>query len=254
MPPARAFGTIPLRVDNSKARLGIDLTVPAELRPNQEVAIKVQVKNAEPGTYLTLAAVDEGICQLTNYSVPDPFNFFYGKRRLSLTSHDLYGLLLPEVEGMTTQSTPGATGISLDGVRKQNLNPVSLRRVKPVSLWSGIVAPNPSGEAMVRFTLPQFNGTLRLMAVAFDGQCFGSAESKTIVRDPVVLTPTFPRFVAPQDRFIVPVAVFNGTGQAGEFKLRLTSEGPVTLESKPLVTLELGPEEGTDRLLSVQSR
>ena len=241
--PARAFGTIPLRVDNSKARLGIDLTVPAELRPNQEVTLKVQVKNAGPGTYLTLAAVDEGICQLTNYSVPDPFNFFYGKRRLSLTSHDLYGLLLPEVEGMTTQSTPGGDRDFLDGVRKQNLNPVSLRRVKPVSLWSGIVAPNPSGEAMVRFTLPQFNGTLRLMAVAFDGQCFGSAESKTIVRDPVVLTPTFPRFVAPQDRFIVPVAVFNGTGQAGEFKLRLSSEGPVTLESKPLVTLELGPEE-----------
>ncbi|NLC53702.1 MAG: hypothetical protein GX770_07025, partial [Firmicutes bacterium] len=241
--PARAFGTIPLMVDNNKARLGIDLMVPAELRPNQEVEIKVQVKNSGPGTYLTLAAVDEGICQLTNYAVPDPFNFFYGKRCLSLTSHDLYGLLLPEVEGMTTQSTPGGDRDFLDGVRKQNLNPVSLRRVKPVSLWSGIISPDASGEAKVKLTLPQFNGTLRLMAVAFDGARFGAAEGKTIVRDPVVLTPTFPRFVAPQDRFTVPVAVFNGTGQAGEFKLHLSSEGAVTLESKPLVTLKLGPEE-----------
>jgi uncharacterized protein YfaS (alpha-2-macroglobulin family) len=241
--PARAFGTIPLMVDNNNARLGVDLTVPAELRPNREVEIKVQVKNSGPGTYLTLAAVDEGICQLTDYAAPDPFAFFYGKRRLSLTSHDLYGLLLPEVEGMKTQSTPGGDRDFLDGVRKQNLNPVSLRRVKPVSLWSGLVSPDASGEAMVKFTLPQFNGTLRLMAVAFDGQRFGSAEMKTIVRDPLVMTPTFPRFVAPLDRFTVPVAVFNGTGQAGEFKLRLSSEGPVTLESKPLVTLELGPEE-----------
>ena len=241
--PARAFGTIPLMVDSNKARLGIELTVPAELRPNREVEVKVQVKNSGADTYLTLAAVDEGICQLTDYSVPDPFTFFYGQRRLSLSSHDLYGLLLPEVEGMTTQSTPGGDRDFLDGVRKQNLNPVSLRRVKPVSLWSGIVSPNPSGEAIVKLALPQFNGTLRLMAVAFDGQRFGSAEGKTIVRDPLVLTPTFPRFVAPQDRFTVPVAVFNGTGQAGEFKLRLSAEGPVTLESEPLVTLKLGAEE-----------
>lgn len=241
--PARAFGTIPLMVDNSEARLGIDLTAPAALRPNRAVEIKVQVEKAGPGTHLTLAAVDEGICQLTAYETPDPFNFFYGKRRLSLTSHDLYGLLLPEVAGMTTQSTPGGDRDLLDRVRKQNLNPVSLRRVKPVSLWSGLVTPDQNGEARIKFTLPQFNGTLRLMAVAFDGQRFGSAEQKVIVRDPVVLTPTFPRFVAPQDRFTVPVAVFNSTGRAGEFKLRLRSEGPVTLESKPLVVLNLGPEE-----------
>ncbi|HEY8391311.1 MAG TPA: MG2 domain-containing protein, partial [Capillibacterium sp.] len=241
--PARAFGTVPLMVDNSQARLGIDLEAPAELRPNREVAIKVRVGNAGPGTCLTLAAVDEGICQLTDYAVPDPFAFFYGKRRLSLASYDLYGMLLPEVPGMTSESTPGGDRDVLDRVRKQNLNPVSLRRVKPVSLWSGLVSPDQKGEATVRFTLPQFNGTLRLMAVAFDGQRFGAAESKVIVGDPIVLTPTFPRFVAPQDRFTVPVAVFNGTGKDGTFTLRLTSEGPVTLASMPVVTLELAAGE-----------
>lgn len=239
--PARAFGVIPLMVETSK--LGITLSTAEEVRPNREIEIKVKVENSIGRSYLTLAAVDEGICQLTDYSVPDPSGFFYGKRRLGMNSYDLYGLLLPEVEGMQTESSPGGDADELDGVRKQNLNPVSLRRVKPVSLWSGMISPDKNGNAVIKLKIPQFNGTLRLMAVAFDTNKFGSAEKKVIVRDPVVMTPTFPRFVAPTDRFIVPVSVFNGTGKPGEFTLRLTSEGPVTVKGNPQTKISLADQE-----------
>ena len=48
-----------------------------------------------------------------------------------------------------------------------------MTRVKPVSLWSGLVATDDMGTGVVRFSVPQFNGTLRLMAVAFAGDRFG---------------------------------------------------------------------------------
>jgi hypothetical protein len=241
--PARAFGTIPLMVDCSNAKLGIKLATAEEIRPNQEIEVKVNVNNSSNSTYLTLAAVDEGICQLTDYSVPNPTAFFYGKRSLSIGSYDLYGLLLPEVEGMKSESSPGGDADVLEGVRKQNLNPVSLRRVKPVSLWSGIVSPDKNGNVVIKLKIPQFNGTLRLMAVAFDAHRFGAAEKKVVVRDPVVLTPTFPRFVAPNDQFTVPVSIYNGTGKAGEFKLQLTSEGPVIVKNAPQVKITLADQE-----------
>lgn len=241
--PARAFGTIPLMVDCSEEKLGITISTAKEIRPNRELEVEVKVANSTGRSYLTLAAVDEGICQLTDYSVPDPVDFFYGKRSLSMNSYDLYGLLLPEVAGIQTESSPGGDADELDGVRKQNLNPVSLRRVQPVSLWSGMVSPDKNGNAVIKLKVPQFNGTLRLMAVAFDTNKFGSAEQKVIVRDPVVLTPTFPRFVAPTDRFIVPVSVFNGTGRSGEFTLRLTSEGRVTVEDNPQIKISLADQE-----------
>lgn len=229
--PARAFGTVPLYVDVSKHRMAVNLTVPSEIRPERQVEVDVKVEGASGEAYLTLAAVDEGICQLTNYETPNPNGFFYGKRSLSIDSYDLYGMLLPEVEATNTRVTPGGDQDS-DRIRKQNLNPVAVKRVKPVSLWSGLVKLDRSGRGKVRLNIPQFNGTLRLMAVAMSGSDFGSVQQKVLVRDPIVLTPTFPRFVAPQDQFMVPVGVFNTTGKPGEFQVTLKAEGPVEISGE----------------------
>jgi uncharacterized protein YfaS (alpha-2-macroglobulin family) len=239
--PVRAFGTVPLYVDSSKHRMKIDLTVPSELRPERQVEVGVKVNGSSDKTYLTLAAVDEGICQLTNYETPDPNSFFYGKRSLSMESYDLYGMILPEVESAQTRTTPG--GDEDEAIRRQNLNPVAVQRVKPISLWSGLVELDRNGQAKVKLNIPQFNGTLRLMAVAMSGNNFGSAQQKVLVRDPVVLTPTFPRFVAPRDQFTVPVGVFNTTGKAGKFTVSLKADGPVKISGARQQTVNLENQE-----------
>lgn len=239
--PVRAFGTVPLFVDCSKHRMKIDLTVPSELRPERRVEVDVKVEGASDKTLLTLAAVDEGICQLTNYETPNPNSFFYGKRSLSMESYDLYGMILPEVESAQTRTTPG--GDEDEAIRRQNLNPVAVQRVKPVSLWSGLIEPDRNGHAKVKLDIPQFNGTLRLMAVAMSGNNFGSVQQKVLVRDPIVLTPTFPRFVAPRDQFTVPVGVFNTTGKAGKFTVSLKAEGPVAISGQSQQTISLENQE-----------
>lgn len=240
--PFRAYGTIPLMVDCGNHNLKIQLKTAEEIRPNREIEVQVNVNNTDDGAYLTLAAVDEGICQLTNYITPNPMDFFYGKRALTINSYDLYNMILPEVAPVQTKDAPGGGEDERATIRKQNLNPVSVRRVKPVSLWSGLVKLQ-SGTASVKFKVPQFNGTLRLMAVVSSGDDFGSVQKKILVRDPIVMTPTFPRFVAPGDEFTASVSVFNGTGRAGDFSLRIKGDGPVEVEGNPTQSLKLKKEE-----------
>ncbi len=240
--PARAFGTIPLMVDCSNHQSEVEIKVASELRPNREVEVEVRATRTGNKGYLTLAAVDEGICQLTNFNTPNPMDFFYGKRSLAIDSYDLYGMVLPEVAPSQKKLTPGGDADETEDIRKQNLNPVSVRRVKPVSLWSGLVRLE-NGKAKVRLKIPQFNGTIRFMAVVNSETNFGSAQKKVIVRDPIVISPTFPRFVAPGDQFTVPVSLFNGTGKSGEFALELKTEGPVEVLNESKITIILKDQE-----------
>jgi len=207
--PVRAFGVAPFKVNTEKHRLEVTLSAPEEMRPKTPLAVDVQVRDSSGAprgeALLTLAAVDEGICQLTDFRTPDAYGYFYGKKRLSVESYDTYGAILPEVKSSLSSPSGGA------GARRRHLSPAMARRVKPVAFWSGWVRTDAEGKATVRFDIPQFNGTVRLMACVLAGSEFGKAEKPVLVRDPIVLTPTFPRFVGSTDRFVVPVSLFNGT-------------------------------------------
>ena len=180
---------------------------------------------------------------MTNFQTPDAHGFFFRRRGLNTDTLDLYSAVLPEIESASGKSSTGG-GDGVDAGRKKRLSTVSVTRVKPVSLWSGIVTTDDMGTGVVRFSIPQFNGTLRLMAVAFEGDRFGKAQESVIVRDPIVLTPTFPRFVSSGDRFKVPVSVFNGTVEDGDFDIALSREGAVEIlgDSTQSIRLNTGEE------------
>ncbi|RMH72010.1 MAG: hypothetical protein D6675_05360 [Gemmatimonadetes bacterium] len=234
--PVRAFGVVPLQVDSREHQLDIDLNTPEVIKPHQTLSIDVSVHgNAGKPVQMTLAAVDEGICQLTGFRTPDPFGHFYGKKRLEVQTYDLYGLILPEVEGAEVLLSPSGDA----AYRKKRLNPVSVQRIRPVALWSGMVLTDGAGNGKIKLAVPQFNGRLRLMAVAAVDQKFGSAEKQVIVRDPIVLTPTIPLFIASGDQFEIPVSLFNGTGKTGRFTVQLTATGAVDIsQATQQITLE----------------
>lgn len=236
---ARAFGVVPLFVDTESNKLEINLEAPTEIRPNGLLEVDYQVSGGSGASFLTIAAVDEGITQLTDFQPPDPHGFFYGKKRLEVETADLYGVLLPEA--ISTLSSPSG---DIEASRKKRVSPVAARRVKPIAFWSGEIEADARGRGQVSFDIPQFNGTVRLMAVAYAGDQYGHAEKKVLVRDPIVLTPTFPRFVSSGDSFVVPVRLYNGTGAEGEFTVQLLAEGPAQVEGedKQLVTISAGSE------------
>jgi len=82
------------------------------------------------------------------------------------------------------------------------------------------------------------------MAVAFSGNKFGSSDKKLFVREPIVLTPTFPRFVASGDQFYVPVNIYNGTGGTADIEVKLNTKGPVNIMDSDLKTINI--EQGKE--------
>ncbi|RMD89915.1 MAG: alpha-2-macroglobulin family protein, partial [Calditrichaeota bacterium] len=233
--PARAFGVTPLMVNSHANRLNVTLDVPDEIRPNSTLKVKFQVKGQKQGRpYVTVAAVDEGICQLTDFQSPDPHAFFFSKKRLEVASFDIYGMILPEIESSLSSAAGGITE-----ARRRHLIPVSVARVKPVAFWSGLLKTDRRGRGQVSFDIPQFNGTLRIMAVAFVGDQFGSATKNLFVREPLVLTPTLPRFISSTDLFQVPVNIYNGTGKEANIEVRLKIDGPATIQGSDRQSIKI---------------
>jgi uncharacterized protein YfaS (alpha-2-macroglobulin family) len=234
--PMRALGVAPLRVAADQHKLDVKLTAPEVMRPGGPLEVGVEVKGGKGAVQATVAVVDEGILRITRFKTPDPFAFFTRKKRLAVNTHDMLELVLPDLEGKPT-ALPGASGG--DAARAKHLNPVSVKRVKPLALWSGVLNLDASGRGKVKLDVPQFQGAARVMLVAVEKERFGSGEREVTIRDPLVLTPTLPRFLAPLDRVEVPVEVFNGTGAERDVEVVLEVEGPVKIdgESKKVVHL-----------------
>ena len=269
--PARAFGVIPLKIDATRRRLSIEMSLKpdsdqqeqtpltdsrglmvsdsqleAAVRPNSEINIAFEVHGRRSWQKydVCIAVVDEGILALTDFQTPNPHDFFYQQRGLKIRSFDLYSGILPEIADVTDNSSTGGDGAAARRLGRKRLNTSSIRRVKPVSLWSGFVQTDGNGRGTVTFKIPQFNGKLRLMAVAFAGADYGATDAYLTVREPIVLTPTFPRFLAGGDKVRVPVTLFNGTGEDGEFTVKLQALGDVQLLSASTVnTSETTPEK-----------
>lgn len=247
----RAFGTVSIPVEASGNKLDVTLSAPDVIRPGGPFTVEVQVgrgagtSGVQAGPIIvTLAAVDEGICQITGYDVPSPFGFFYGKKRLSVSTYDLYRLLLSEPRSITGSSLPGgdlAEPAPYYGQR--HLDPISARRVEPVSLWSGLVNTDADGKASITLEVPEFSGTLRLMAVAASESAFGSSSTIAIVQDKVVVNMTLPRFAATGDSFTFPVSVRNATGSDGVFSVEASVSGALELTKSSSHQLTLRDNE-----------
>jgi uncharacterized protein YfaS (alpha-2-macroglobulin family) len=159
----RAFGAIPLNVDNTTNRLKVEVTAPEEIWPH--TALTVQVATTA-GSAVTVAAVDEGILQLIAQKTPDPFSHFYQKLALSVRGFDLYSLLLPEVKLEGKSLAGGGEG---EEDLAQFVRTEGMRRIEPVSFWSGIVVSDAEVKATVTLEVSDFMGCLWFMDFVFDG-------------------------------------------------------------------------------------
>ncbi len=90
----------------------------------------------------------------------------------------------------------------------------------------------PDGTARVSFDVPAFNGSARVMAVAWTKSQVGQASSDVFIRDPVVAQATLPRFLAIGDRSRFHVEINNVEGDAGDYNLDVDVRGPVTVAAE----------------------
>lgn len=205
----------------------MDVAIEAEKTVRSHTHQKVTVK-AAAGSYVTLAAVDNGVLQVSNFETPDPYGYFYAQRALEVNGYDMYPLLFPEVRARLS-----STGGDGDLETSKRSNPMPNKRIKILSYWSGIAKANGNGEASFEFDIPQFSGEIRMMAVAYKNESFGNKESSMKVADPIVLSTALPRFLSPGDTVTVPVTITNTTGKNTTADATLSVTAPL-LAAGPL--------------------
>ena len=152
----------------------------------------------------------------------------YAKRPLMVNSYDLYKLLLPEI--VSESSLPGG-GDMMEKQLEKRTNPITVKRFKLLSYWSGIKKTDGNGEVNVSLNIPQFNGDVRLMAVAYTDSRFGSAEEHMKVADDLIIEPQVPRFLAVNDSLVTPVTVINTTNKVANIDISVNVEGPLKVTS-----------------------
>jgi len=214
-----------MKVERKSNKLPLKIIAPSKVKPRSKHSITIET-DAEKGIFVTLAAVDEGILQIKGYETPDPYGYMYAKRPLKVKSYDLYELLLPEI--VSSSSSIGGDDKLSQQLRKRT-NPIKSKRFKLLSFWSGIIKTNSSGKATVKLDIPQFNGDVRLMAVAYEGKRFGSAEEHIKVADDLILQPEIPRFLASNDKLNMNVTAINTTNKSGKAKINVRVEGPIEI-------------------------
>jgi alpha-2-macroglobulin len=229
-------GFASLKVEKKANKLPVNIISANKIKPNttQEIVIKTTpYKNI----YVTFAAVDEGILQIKNFETPDAYKMMYAKRPLKVNSYDLYSLLLPEV----SDDNSSTGGDDLAKQLKKRVNPVTSKRYKLLSYWSGIKKTNSKGEVKISLPIPQFNGELRLMALVYDGPRFGSGEKSIKVSDDLIIEAEMPRFLSINDKLTSNVTLINTTDKKSEVVITATVSGVIKLVSEEYKTVEIEP-------------
>ncbi|MEO3413409.1 MG2 domain-containing protein [Roseovarius sp. CAU 1744] len=218
--PARALGLSYARIDPAEKALSVSIEAPDTTSPRAPLDVAVRVDGLAGKTgHVTLAAVDLGILNLTGFDSPDPAGHYFGQRRLGVDIRDLYGRLIDGMNGAAGQVRSGGdagSGMSLNA-------PPPTEDL--VAFFSGPVTVGADGVARARFDLPDFNGTVRLMAIAWSDTAVGQAERDVLVRDPVVVTATLPRFLAPGDSSQLRLELHHAEGPSGRMGLDVTASG-----------------------------
>ena len=244
--PQRAIGVKWLSVRPEERALKVSLSPPGQALPHQPLIVPVKVTglSANEEAYVTVAAVDVGILNLTNYPSPDPVKRYFGQRKLGVAMRDLYGKLIDGSLGQTGRLRTGGDGF--DGMSANGSPPTE----KLLAFFSGPVRLDENGSAEVSFDIPQFNGTARIIAVAWNKEGVGAAETETLIREPVVVASSLPKVMAPGDTSRLLLEITNTDAPAGSFGLTLESSEQLALDTGALpTTIDLA--EGQKRTLEV---
>lgn len=217
--PVRALGLAHAAVDPGDRQLAATLQAPAEIRPRAMVPVTLSVQGAAGQTVqATIAAVDQGILNLTGFQPPNPSQHYFGQRRLGVGLRDMYGRLI-----LSTGAPEGALRQGGDAMSGNAEAPPPTEKL--MSWFSGPVTLGADGTATVQVPVGDFNGSLRLMAVVWSDKGLGQADATVLVRDPVVMTVTAPAFLAPGDQAQVGLRLTHASGPAGQVRLAVAQTG-----------------------------
>ncbi len=232
--PRRALGLVYVPLDPRGRKLTVDISTPDKIDSKAQVVVPLKVNGLGFGqsAHVTVAAVDEGILLLTKAPNPDPVAWYFGKRAFTVDYRDDYGRLLDANLG-----APASVDFGGDQLGGQGL---TVTPIKTVALWSGIVTTGLDGKATVTLPAADFNGQLRIMAVAWTDTQVGSGWKDLTVRQPVVADLNLPRFLSPGDKPMATLELQNMEGKPGAYTAVLHAVGGIIAGFQKVFELALG--------------
>lgn len=227
--PSFRVGYVELNVEDATKRLNVSVKANREeYRPASKAKIEVQVKDqkgAGTRSEVTLWAVDYGVLSLTDYKTPDVLDSIYIEKALQVINEDSRQKIISRRVLTPKGATDGGGG-------GRDSGPGMLRKdFRVLAFWLGSITTDNKGRARTEVTLPESLTTYRIMAVAADKQSrFGWAQNEIRINKPVLLTQTFPRFLAVGDKALFGGVVHSQLTKSGTAKVTIRSLDPNVLE------------------------
>ena len=247
--PIRLYGVTSLSVEDPATHLEPVINVPDVLVPGEPVVIRVSEKTNRKMTY-TLAVVDEGLLDLTRFKTPDAWRNFYAREALGVRTWDLYDYVM------------GAFGTHLerfisvggdDAIAPGEMDPLANRFKAVVKFFGPYTIDGETQD--IRFTMPEYIGSVKTMVVAGYEGAYGNAEKVSKVKKPLMVLATLPRVLGPEELVKLPVTVFTGENDLRNIHVEVKAEGPVSVtgERSKTMTLSKNSDVTVDFDLSVRS-
>lgn len=220
--PIRMYGVVPVFVTNKGSELTPQITMPDVLRPETEFTVKVKETSGKAMTY-TLAVVDDGLLDLTNFKTPDPWNVFYAREALGIRTWDMYDFVMGAYAGKY------GSLFSIGG--DEDMKPANSKanRFKPVVKFIGPFALKKGEEQSHKLKLPPYIGSVRVMVVAGQDGAYGKAEKTVPVRTPLMILSSLPRVVSTDEEIYLPVNVFAMENTVKNVSIKVETTGKLKI-------------------------
>ena len=240
--PKRSVGLIHLPLDRTDRRLHVEIQAPEKTEPNRRVDVTVNLTDAQgqPAKHamVTLAAVDSGILNLTRFKTPDPFGYFFQPRKYSPEIHDIYQKLIEAADGSYAKMRFGGDMATLTRGGDRPSTDVQI-----LAIAQKAVDADGQGNALFHLDLPDFDGQVRIMAIAHTDDTFGSGDKEMVLASPIVVQATMPRFLSCADQGFIMLELNNLTEIVQNITLETEIFGPVSFTGQARHTLALDPHK-----------
>ncbi|MDR3327484.1 MAG: alpha-2-macroglobulin [Prevotellaceae bacterium] len=216
--PIRMYGIMPVFVNNKNSKLEPVIAMPDVLRPETEFTVSVNEKNGKAMTY-TLAIVDEGLLDLTNFKTPDAWNTFYAREALGIRTWDMFDLVMGASAGAySPMFSVGGDADSKPANTKAN-------RFRPVVKYLGPFELGKGKTNKHKITLPVYVGSVRAMIVAGQDAAYGKTEKTVPVRTPLMTLSSLPRVISTDEEISLPINVFAMENDVKQVTVKVETSG-----------------------------
>lgn len=234
--PMRLYGVAQAMVTSDETHLSPVVMSVDEFKPLTKAKVTVGEKDGKPMAY-TLAIVDEGLLDLTQFKTPNAWSSFYARQALGVSLWDIYNQVAGAYGGRIEQ----LFSIGGDQDLLNNSPKAIVNRFTPMVYFAGPFTLKKGEKRVHEVAIPNYVGRVRVMVVGTDGRACGSVDKSVKVSKSLMMYGTMPRQIGVKDVAKVSATVVADKA-VGDVEVKIAAAGGVKVvgESKQMVNFKKG--------------